>query len=136
MSKNRDEKGRFVEGNEEQLKYSLETAKNSFMGILDFALQNKSYSVEEAIIMSGIIPYSTFYHLLKRYPELEAIKQDIFSVIRMHVNRLGMDGHINATLSIWRLKQLGETDKQERIIEDKRDNVKNLFPTDDELMDD
>ena len=107
-----NEKTQFKKGNRDAEKWSLEKAEELFNKAYEYALTNKDcLCVEDAIYQSGI-PFSTFYNLSKKSTVLEDIKKDINRAILRRINKKGLNGEFNATMSIWRLKQLGEQDKQ------------------------
>ena len=107
-----NEKTQFKKGNRDAEKWSLEKAEELFNKAYECALTNKDcLCVEDAIYHSGI-PFSTFYNLSKKSTVLEDIKKDINRAILRRINKKGLNGEFNATMSIWRLKQLGEQDKQ------------------------
>lgn len=49
----------------------------------------------------------------KKIPTFGSLKTDIQNIIVSRVNKNALFGDFNATASIWRMKQLGEIDKQE-----------------------
>jgi len=105
-----NEKTQFKKGNRDAEKWSLEKAEELFNKAYEYALINKDcLCVEDAIYHSGI-PFSTFYNLSKKSTVLEDIKKDINRAILRRINKKGLNGEFNATMSIWRLKQLGEED--------------------------
>lgn len=69
---------------------------------------------------------STFHYLIEKFPFLEKYKKDIQDIVVARVNKKALEQEYNATASIWRMKQLGEKDKQE-ITQDI--NVKNNVST-------
>ena len=107
-----NEKTQFKKGNRDAEKWSLEKAEELFNKAYEYALTNKDcLCVEDAIYHSGM-PYSTFYDLAKKNAVLENIKKDIARAILRRINKKGLQGDFNPAMSIWRLKQLGEQDKQ------------------------
>jgi len=107
-----NEKTQFKKGNRDAEKWSLEKAEELFNKAYEYALTNKDcLCVEDAIYHSGI-PFSTFYNLSKKSTVLEDIKKDINRAILRRINKKGLNGEFNPAMSIWRLKQLGEQDKQ------------------------
>lgn len=50
---------------------------------------------------------------VKKIPVFENLKKDIQDIIISRVNNNALRNKFNATASIWRMKQLGEKDKQE-----------------------
>ena len=49
----------------------------------------------------------------KKIPIFESIKKEAFAIIVSRVNSKALHGKFNPASSIWRMKQLGEIDKQE-----------------------
>lgn len=49
----------------------------------------------------------------KKIPVFENLKKDIQDIIISRINKNALNNKFNATASIWRMKQLGEKDKQE-----------------------
>lgn len=122
MSKDKDEtNGRFVEGNKASEKFNEAEAHDIFSNCYQVVKQGgDSYlSMDDVILYAKDelgVGSSTFYHLIKKFPDLEHIKKDIMRVIRSRINRKSLNGDFSAAPSIWRLKQLGERDpdKQEQ----------------------
>lgn len=105
-----NEKTQFKKGNRDAEKWSIEKAEKEFMKALNYAESNREcLCIEDAIYFTNI-PYSTFYDLAKKNTVLENIKKDIARAILRRINKKGLNGEFNATMSIWRLKQLGEED--------------------------
>lgn len=101
-------------GNNYNLKYTLAESINIFKKIIKYTIENKCLSIQEAIIDSNIIPYSSYYYIMDKYKQdLECFKKELESVIIAVVNRGAILGTYNATASIWRQKQLGEVDRTE-----------------------
>jgi hypothetical protein len=113
--------GRFKKGNRDAEKWSIEDAEEIFLTALDFANDNDECLCVEDAIHHTKIPYSTFYNLAKKHSVLEDIKKDINKAVLRRINKKGLHGEFNPAMSIWRLKQLGEHDKQ--IIEQQNTNV-------------
>jgi hypothetical protein len=112
MAAKGNEKTQFKKGNRDAEKWSIEKAEKEFMKALNYAESNREcLCIEDAIYFTNI-PYSTFYDLAKKNTVLENIKKDIARAILRRINKKGLNGEFNATMSIWRLKQLGEQDKQ------------------------
>ena len=91
---------------------SKDDAEEIFLIALDFANDNNGCLCVEDAIYHTKMPYSTFYSLSKKHPVLEDIKKDINRAILRRINKRGLYGEFNPAMSIWRLKQLGEQDKQ------------------------
>jgi len=56
---------------------------------------------------------SHFDYLMKKFPVFESTKKDIQKRIVSRINKAALNNDKNVTASIWRMKQLGETDKVE-----------------------
>lgn len=94
-------------------KYTLEDAEKIFNEILKLSIESEDVlCIQEAVIKSGI-PRSTFYALCKKHKVLDNIKKEINDAIISKINRQALTSKYNPTASIWRMKQLGEKDKQE-----------------------
>lgn len=100
------------EGNKYNEIYTLEKELPIFKEIIEEAKKGKYLSIQEAVMLS---PYERgiFYYLCDRFKDLDNIKKELNDIIIAIVNRKGLEGEFNATSSIWRMKQLGETDKTE-----------------------
>lgn len=100
-------------GNKYTEKYTSEKAEELLIKAKEYAMSTRDcFSIQEAILHVGL-PISTFYNLIKKHDVLEDIKKDIDAIIISKVNKGAILGDFNATACIWRMKQLGETDKQE-----------------------
>ena len=101
------------EGNQYGRKYSKEEAIELFENALYYAINSDDcLCVQDAVAESGIA-HTTFYDLCKQFKELNDIKKNINENVIRRINRGGLKGDFNPTASIWRMKQLGETDKTE-----------------------
>ena len=104
---------RFKQDNKAAQKWTLENAEPLFLKALDFAKSDDDcLCVQDAISESGI-PYVTFYYLADKHPVLNDIKTSINNEVIRRINRGALKGDFNPASSIWRMKQLGERDKQE-----------------------
>lgn len=102
----------FEKGNNLAQEWSIENATPRFQDALKFAREDdECLCMQDAVAHSGI-PSRTFYYLACNHDVLQEIKQDIADAIVSRVNRKGLIGDFNATMSIWRMKQLGEKDEQ------------------------
>ena len=100
-------------GNQFTRKYTEEEALPLFIKALDYAIKNNEcLCVQDAVAHSGIA-HTTFYDLCKQFNVLNDIKKNINENVIRRINRGGLKGDFNATASIWRMKQLGEREKQE-----------------------
>ena len=100
------------EGNRYAQKHSLDEWEEKFQEVYESSKKGKFLSLQEAWIESDIRP-STAKWLVKNYEVLAAIKKDINEAIISTINRGSLKEGMNPTASIWRMKQLGETDRQE-----------------------
>ena len=101
------------QGNKNAEKHSFNEWKEIFELMRENARTNPEIlSLQDAFI-EAYVPGSTFYWLCDTYFELEAIKRDIMEIVVSRVNKLAIKNQGNATACIWRMKQLGEKDKQE-----------------------
>ena len=99
-------------GNRYAEKHSIEEWKDIFEDIYKKAIKGKYLSLQQAFIESDVRP-STYKWLVNKYEVLANIKNDIADAVAMKINKGGLNGDFNPAMSIWRLKQLGEVDKQE-----------------------
>ncbi len=100
--------------------YSEQEAVELFETLILEAIDNDYYSIQEVLIENrDLIAYSTFYHLIKRFPVLEPKKKELDAVIMARCNRGAMVKDLSTPMAIWRLKQLGEVDKIEQEITQK-----------------
>ncbi|MCG8183143.1 DNA-packaging protein [Tenacibaculum piscium] len=94
-------------------KYNEGEATALFIKAVDYSRNNKDcLSIQDAIIYINI-PSSTFYYLAKKYKVLETIKADINNNVIARINRGALEGVYNSSISIFRMKNLGESDKKE-----------------------
>lgn len=104
---------RFKKGNKAAEKWTEEEALKAFGDMLAFSAINESVvSVQQAYIDFGM-PSPTYYYLINKFPVLENIKKGINDIIISRVNKGAINNEMNPTACIWRMKQLGEKDKQE-----------------------
>lgn len=99
-------------GNKLAEKYTIDEVLPVFEEIIEEAKQGKYLSIQEAVMRSPY-PRSVFYYLCDKFDVLDNIKKELNDIIIAIINRRGLEGEYNATSSIWRMKQLGETDKTE-----------------------
>ena len=100
-----------AEGNRYGEKHSIEEWIEIFEGIYDKAKQGEFLSLQQAFIESDVRP-STERWLCSKNKALATIKKDIADCIANRINKGGLLAEFNPAMSIWRLKQLGEHDKQ------------------------
>ena len=102
--------GRFTYGNNAHEKWSIEDAKELFLKALKYANDDNDCLCIQDAIYHIKLPSSTFYNLIKRFSELEYIKRDINDSIIRRINKGALKTTFNTTASIWRMKQLGESE--------------------------
>jgi len=94
-------------------KYTDDDALEYFNKALTYSVEDdECLCIQDAIFHCGM-PYSTFYDLASKSKVLETIKKDIAENVIRRVNKGGLKSKLNPAMSIWRLKQMGEKDKQE-----------------------
>jgi hypothetical protein len=94
-------------------KWDEESKINAFIEALEYAESNKEcLSLEDAINHCNM-PYSTYYSFANSDKVLEAIKKDTQKAVNRRINRGVLIENMNPTGAIWRMKQLGEKDRQE-----------------------
>lgn len=116
------------ENNTYAQKYNLEEALPLFKKMLEYSYSEDCLCVQDAFLHIKM-PSSTFHYLINKYKVLEDIKKDINANVISRVNKAGLKGDFNPTISIWRMKQLGEADK----VEVKNTNINMIPPTPEEL---
>ena len=92
-----------AEGNRYGEKHSLKEWEDIFEGIYDKAVQGDYTSLQDAFMSNDV-----------RYKALASIKKDIGEAIIRSLNdkALFLDNRVSPAIAIWRMKQLGETEKQ------------------------
>ena len=100
------------EGNRYAQKHSLEEWEEKFEQVYEGAKKGKYLSLQQAWIENDIRP-STATWLIKNYEVLASIKKDINDSIIAVINKGSLIEGMQPTAAIWRIKQLGETDRQE-----------------------
>ncbi len=108
--------------------YTEDEALNLFKDMFEFSKTDDCLCVQDAFLHVGM-PCSTFYYLIKVRQELEDIKKDIDAQVISKVNKGALTGDFQPTASIWRMKQLGESDKQEIL----QTNINTSPPTPEEI---
>lgn len=107
------EETRFKKGDKAAEKWTKEEAEKVFIDMLNFTIENDDVvSVQQAYI-DFKMPSTTYYYLQEKFPNLVSIKKGINDVIISRVNKGAINNEMNSTACIWRMKQLGETDKQD-----------------------
>ena len=99
-------------GNRYAQKHSLEEWEQKFEQVYEGAKEGKYLSLQQAWIENDIRP-STAKWLIKNYQVLANIKKDINDSIISVINKGSLLEGMQATAAIWRMKQLGETDRTE-----------------------
>ena len=79
----------------------------------DNAVKGEYNSLQDAFMSNDIRP-STMRFLCLRHKELSSLKKDIGEAIIRSLNNkaLFIDNRVSPAIAIWRMKQLGETEKQ------------------------
>lgn len=108
----RNEKGQLAKGSQLNKKYSEKDLVKVFWEVAEKCIEGEFLSIQECQMASGIPP-STFYDVSKKYDSLEDPKRQMNDAIIATVNRMGLTNKFNATMCVWRLKNLGERDKTE-----------------------
>lgn len=108
----RDSKGRIMKGSANNQKYNKEEVLAIFEELAQACIDGKYLSIQECQMNSGMRPRS-FYVYAEKYPELEDLKRQMNDGIIANVNRMGLEGKFNPTAAIWRMKNLGESDRSE-----------------------
>lgn len=97
------------EGNKYGEKHTLEEWIDIFEGIYERAIAGDFLSLQQAFIESDVRP-STATWLVNKHKALATIKKDIAEAIILHINNGGLKSKFNPAMSIWRMKQLGESE--------------------------
>jgi len=102
-----------AEGNRYAERNSIEEWNNIFENIYDNAVKGEYNSLQDAFMSNDIRP-STMRFLCLRHKELSSLKKDIGEAIIRSINdkALFIDNRVSPAIAIWRMKQLGETEKQ------------------------
>jgi len=102
-----------AEGNRYAERNSIKEWNNIFEKIYDNAVQGEYNSLQDAFMSNDIRP-STMRFLCLQHKELSSLKKDIAEAIIRSLNdkALFIDNRVSPAIAIWRMKQLGETEKQ------------------------
>lgn len=111
--KDKKNKTSVKEGEKLAEKYSIELATELMEDLMEEVERTLPLSLQAAVLKSKVMTYSTFYYLLDKFPKLVKYKKRIFANVIYVINEGALKGELNATAGIWRMKQSGETDKQE-----------------------
>jgi hypothetical protein len=104
---------RFKPGDKAAEKWTEEEAYKAFMGMFEYTISNEDIVSVQQAYLDYKMPSATYYYLTNKFPYLESIKRGISDIIISRVNKGAITNNMNSTACIWRMKQLGETDKQE-----------------------
>lgn len=106
------EETRFKIGNKAAEKWTEEeTEKIMFQMLENAKTNNEILCFQDAVLSVELYPSSINY-LINKFPVFKDIKEDIGGIIIARVNKGALKGDYNPTASIWRQKQLGETDEK------------------------
>jgi len=99
-------------GNDYARKWTEDEAKVAFIDGVEYATNNEECLCIQDVILYIEMPSRTFYDLTKQFEVLQSIKEDMHTAIIARVNKGSMHGDYPPAPSIWRQKQLGESDQQ------------------------
>ena len=108
----RDDKGRVKAGSKLNQRHSKEKFIAIFEELAQKCINGEYLSIQECQMHSGIAR-RTFYEYADKYPELEDLKLQMNDAIIANTNRNALTGKYNPASAIWRMKMLGERDRQE-----------------------
>ncbi len=94
-------------------KHTEEEAENLFWEMFEDVRDDKEMLCVQDVYLNKGIPESTYYWLINNYNTVADIAKDIKAVLLSRINKGSLKGDLVSTPSIWRMKQLGEKDKQE-----------------------
>jgi hypothetical protein len=100
-------------GNKYAQIWDEENAMPEFLKALHYAAKDPRCLCLEDAIHQTEIPYSTYDYLALKYEVLGRIKKDTKIEVKRRINKGALEGDYNPASGIWRMKQLGEVDKQE-----------------------
>jgi hypothetical protein len=103
------------EGNTNAVKWSDDDVIKSLEKSLQAAISDTNVLCYYDAIQKGDIPYRTieFYLSKEQQVVLQSIKKEIMAAIASRINKGALSGDYVPAPAIWRMKQLGESDKQE-----------------------
>jgi len=103
------------EGNTNAVKWSDDDVIKSLEKSLQAAISDTNVLCYYDAIQKGDIPYRTieFYLSKEQQVVLQSIKKEIMAAIASRINKGALEGDYVPAPAIWRMKQLGESDKQE-----------------------
>lgn len=103
-------------GNKYAQKWTKDEAYPLFIKGLKYAQKSTlCLHLADAINQTGI-PYSTYDYLAEKHKVLGTIKKDTKIEVLRRVNKGTMEGDYTPAAGIWRMKQLGETDRVDQNI--------------------
>lgn len=100
-------------GNRYNEKNTMDEWREIFETMLDDAYEGNEILCVQDLFVKYRISSSTFYDLCKKHKDLESTKKDIQNIIIARINKGGLNSTYNTTAAIWRMKQLGEVDRQD-----------------------
>lgn len=111
---------KFQFGNQESLKWDKEKTQAKLEEFANFVFENEFTSLNQACFAFEMLP-SMFQYLCNRHPDLEYIKKDIMAFISQDINDKAIRGKLKETMTIFRLKLLGEN--VEEVVRNKNTNI-------------
>ena len=100
-------------GNKYNQVWTEKEAKERFIKGLQYAEEDtECFHLEDAIKQTGI-PYSTYDYLAEKHKDLGLIKEETKMEVLRRINKGTIKGDYPPAAGIWRMKQLGETDRQD-----------------------
>ena len=117
-------------GNQYNKIYTERVAILLFEKALKYAQENKNCLCMQDAVAASTICQSTFYYLCEQFENLKKIKVEINSIIIRRINKGDLTNKYNVTAAIWRMKQLGETDRHETDITTQGEKINNIVHID------
>lgn len=114
---------KFVIGNKAAEKWTEDNVYGIFMKMRDIAeADNEVLCLQDVIKHPEIKLYTSgMNYLLEKFPVFEKYKKDIQNIIISRINKGAINGDFVSTPAIFRMKQLGE---EERQVHDVTQNIK------------
>ena len=101
-------------GNDYNLKYTLEEAKQIMEKMIKYATDTDDCLCVQDAILYADIPRRSYYYINEKFEkDLHSYKRSLNDIVIARVNKGAIKSVYNSTACIWRMKQLGESDKQE-----------------------
>lgn len=94
-------------------KHTEEDVEKLFLKMFENTKKDEDILCVQDVYLSEGIPESTYYWLINKYNKAADIAKDIKAKLISRINRGALKNNLVSTPSIWRMKQLGEKDKQE-----------------------